>query len=104
MNYELGIVGGMGPLATSVLFDYIVRHTAANKDQDHINALILNHSDLPDRTDVILHGNDSDFLDAVKGDYDILNDLKVPLIAFPCNTGHYFSTPWRPWPTGKSSI
>lgn len=90
MNYELGIVGGMGPLATSVLFDYIVRHTSATKDQDHINALILNHSTLPDRTDVILHGKDEDFLDAVKGDFHILNDLNVPLIAFPCNTGHYF--------------
>ena len=90
MNYELGIVGGMGPLATSVLFDYIVRHTAAHKDQDHINALILNHATLPDRTEVILHGEDKDFLDAVRGDYEILNALKVPLIAFPCNTGHYF--------------
>ena len=101
MNYELGIVGGMGPLATSVLFDYIVRHTAANKDQDHINALILNHATLPDRTDVILHGKDEDFLDAVKGDYDILNDLKVPLIAFPCNTGHYFFDAMEAMADGK---
>ena len=101
MNYELGIVGGMGPLATSVLPDYIVRHTAANKDQDHINALILNHSDLPDRTDVILHGKDEDFLDAVKGDYDILNDLKVPLIAFPRNTGHYFFDAMEAMAEGK---
>lgn len=101
MNYELGIVGGMGPLATSVLFDYIVRHTAANKDQDHINALILNHSTLPDRTDVILHGKDEDFLDAVKGDYEILNALKVPLIAFPCNTGHYFFDAMEAMADGK---
>lgn len=101
MNYELGIVGGMGPLATSVLFDYIVRHTAANKDQDHINALILNHATLPDRTDVILHGKDEDFLDAVKGDYEILNTLKVPLIAFPCNTGHYFFDAMEAMSDGK---
>ena len=101
MNYELGIVGGMGPLATSVLFDYIVRHTAANKDQDHINALILNHATLPDRTDVILHGKDEDFLDAVKGDYDILNALNVPLIAFPCNTGHYFFEAMEAMADGK---
>lgn len=101
MNYELGIVGGMGPLATSVLFDYIVRHTAANKDQDHINALILNHATLPDRTDVILHGKDEDFLDAVKGDYDILNALNVPLIAFPCNTGHYFFDAMESMADGK---
>ena len=101
MNYELGIVGGMGPLATSVLFDYIVRHTAANKDQDHINALILNHATLPDRTDVILHGKDEDFLDAVKGDYDILNALNVPLIAFPCNTGHYFFDAMEAMADGK---
>ena len=101
MNYELGIVGGMGPLATSVLFDYIVRHTAANKDQDHINALILNHATLPDRTDVILHGKDEDFLDAVKGDYEILNALNVPLIAFPCNTGHYFFDAMEAMSDGK---
>ena len=101
MNYELGNVGGMGPLATSVLFDYIVRHTAANKDQDHINALILNHATLPDRTDVILHGKDEDFLDAVKGDYEILNALNVPLIAFPCNTGHYFFDAMEAMADGK---
>ena len=101
MNYELGIVGGMGPLATSVLFDYIVRHTAANKDQDHISALILNHATLPDRTDVILYGKDEDFLDAVKGDYEILNALNVPLIAFPCNTGHYFFDAMEAMADGK---
>lgn len=101
MNYELGIIGGMGPLATSVLFDYVVRHTRAERDQDHINALILNHSTLPDRTDVILHGEAADFLDAVKPDFDILNALSVPLIAFPCNTGHYFFDAMEEMATGK---
>lgn len=90
MNYELGIVGGMGSLATSLLFDYIVRHTAANKDQEHINAIILNHATMPDRTNVILQGKDDEFFAEIKGDFDILNELNVPVMAIPCNTSHYF--------------
>ena len=41
----IGIVGGMGPLATVDLFRKIVVHTKAACDQDHLRILIENRSE-----------------------------------------------------------
>ncbi|MEH7224052.1 amino acid racemase [Bacillus sp. JJ1566] len=86
----LGIIGGMGPKATSVFFDKIVNRTEAHKDQDHLNMVILNHATLPDRTHAILTNTGETFLDAVKNDFKLLEAAGVANIAIPCNTSHYF--------------
>lgn len=86
----LGVIGGMGPKATSVFFDSIVENTDASKDQDHINMVILNHATLPDRTDAILNGTDKLFLDSIRNDIELLEKAGVSNIAIPCNTSHYF--------------
>lgn len=87
---SLGVIGGMGPKATSVFFDSIVENTDANKDQDHINMVILNHATLPDRTNAILDGKDDLFLDSIRNDIELLEKAGVSNIAIPCNTSHYF--------------
>ncbi|NMO95206.1 aspartate/glutamate racemase family protein [Paenibacillus lemnae] len=89
-NKKLGVIGGMGPQATSVFFEKIIENTAANTDQDHINMVILNHTALPDRTKVILEGKKEIFLDAVRDDLKLLELAGVSNIAIPCNTSHYF--------------
>ncbi|MGO4549010.1 aspartate/glutamate racemase family protein [Paenibacillus sp. 2TAB23] len=87
---SLGVIGGMGPKATSVFFDMIIEQTEADKDQDHINMVILNHATLPDRTGVILSKNGELFLKAVAKDLKLLESSGVSNIAIPCNTSHYF--------------
>lgn len=87
---KLGVIGGMGPKATSVFFDKIVNKTEAHKDQDHLNMIILNHATLPDRTNAILTNTGETFLDAVKDDFKLLEAAGVANIAIPCNTSHYF--------------
>lgn len=87
---SLGIIGGMGPKATSVFFDKIVNSTVAHKDQEHINMVILNHSTLPDRTEAILTNTGETFLEAIKSDFKLLEAAGVANIAIPCNTSHYF--------------
>lgn len=86
----LGIIGGMGPKATSVFFDKIIENTDAHKDQDHLNIVILNHATLPDRTDAILNDREEEFLGAIKKDFKLLEMAEVSNIAIPCNTSHYF--------------
>ncbi|MCC3356383.1 aspartate/glutamate racemase family protein [Bacillus sp. REN16] len=86
----LGVIGGMGPKATSVFFDKIVNRTEAHKDQDHLNMVILNHATLPDRTHAILTNTGETFIDAVKNDFKLLEAAGVANIAIPCNTSHYF--------------
>jgi aspartate racemase len=87
---SLGIIGGMGPKATSVFFNKIVDYTVANSDQEHINMVILNHASLPDRTSVILSHQEKEFLEAVKQDIRLLELARVANIAIPCNTSHFF--------------
>ncbi|MED3561067.1 aspartate/glutamate racemase family protein [Bacillus xiapuensis] len=87
---SLGVIGGMGPKATSVFFDRVVENTVADRDQDHIDMMILNHATLPDRTEAILNGREELFLEAVKKDFKLLEFAGVSHIAIPCNTSHYF--------------
>jgi aspartate racemase len=51
----IGIVGGMGPLATLHLFKKIIELTPAKKDQDHLRIIIDNNPKMPDRTQSILN-------------------------------------------------
>ncbi|MCL2095650.1 MAG: amino acid racemase [Oscillospiraceae bacterium] len=89
-KYEkLGILGGMGPLATYTLYKNIIEDTPAERDQEHIDMVILNAAYIPDRTNGILHGGKSplpELLDALK----ILESSGCDLVAIPCNTSHYF--------------
>lgn len=89
-QFKLGVIGGMGPKATAVFFEKVVENTAANKDQDHIDMVILNHATLPDRTSTILENKAEDFLKAIRGDFKLLELAGVSNIAIPCNTAHYF--------------
>lgn len=89
-NYKLGVIGGMGPKATSVFFDKVVECTVAGRDQDHINMIILNHATLPDRTDVIAQHGETEFLASMDKNLRLLASTDVSHIAIPCNTSHYF--------------
>ena len=87
---RMGILGGMGPMATSFLFDRIVKHTNAQKDQDHIDIVILNRATMPDRTREIQTGGEGCFVDRAVNDCLMLEQMGVTDIAVPCNTSHYF--------------
>ena len=89
MNKTLGILGGMGPLATSYFYNMIVCNTDALTDQEHINMVILNDVLIPDRTSFIL-GNGVNPLPRLIEDIKKLESLEVDLIAVPCNTCTFF--------------
>ena len=46
----LGILGGMGPLATVDFMSKVIAHTPAKQDQDHIPMVISSIPQVPDRT------------------------------------------------------
>jgi len=39
-NKVLGVLGGMGPMATVYFYNLLVEHTKAKKDSDHIDVVI----------------------------------------------------------------
>lgn len=87
---RLGIIGGMGPEASSFFYQRITERTKATKDQEHIDIVLLSHATMPDRTQAILTGEKEEFLRAIGGDVAALEQLGVSNIAIPCNTSHYF--------------
>ena len=90
MLKKLGVIGGMGPEATSFYYARVIARTKAESDQEHINMIILSHATMPDRTQAILTGNKLPFLKAITQDARDLEMLGVENIAIPCNTSHYF--------------
>ncbi|WP_338817124.1 amino acid racemase [Parvimonas micra] len=88
--YKLGVIGGMGPLATVKFYDKVVLNTEAHNDNEHIDLIVLNHSTMPDRTRCIIENKDTEFLNEIKKDLEILNKIGVDVVAIPCNTSHYF--------------
>lgn len=87
---KLGILGGMGPLATQLLYKMIIENTKASCDQDHIDMIILSHAKIPDRTAAIKSGNTKEVFHALLDDIVMLGKNGCSAIAIPCNTSHYF--------------
>ncbi len=85
----IGILGGMGPLATANLFEKIILHTDAHTDQEHLHIVIDNNTAIPDRTKAILHGGENP-LPYLKESVLRLVNAGAEVIAIPCNTSHYF--------------
>lgn len=51
----LGVIGGMGPEATSYYYENVIAHTKASCDQEHIDMVILESRGYagPNRSDYI---------------------------------------------------
>ena len=89
MKKTIGILGGMGPLATADLYRKIIEHTRADRDSEHIRVYIDGNAAIPDRTAAILHGGEDpvpEMLSALRH----LAACGADCIIMPCNTAHYF--------------
>jgi aspartate racemase len=89
MKQILGIIGGMGPLATVDLFKKIVTLTDAECDQDHLHVLIDNNTGIPDRT-AFLMGRGIDPRSKLVESAKRLQEAGANCLIMPCNTAHYF--------------
>lgn len=90
MKKSLGILGGMGPLATAKLFEKIVLLTDANKDQEHIHVIIDNNTYIADRTSYILGNSSEDPKTQLIESAKRLEKAGADFIIMPCNTAHNF--------------
>ena len=85
----VGIIGGMGPLATADLFTKIIRHTRASCDAEHLHIVIDNNTAIPDRTAAILHGGEDPLPQLVKS-AERLERAGADFLIMPCNTAHHY--------------
>ena len=89
MNKTLGILGGMGPLATADLFKKIIMLTEAECDQDHIHVIIDSNTQIPDRT-AFLAATGKDPTAYLIESAQMLEKAGAECLIMPCNTAHYF--------------
>ncbi|KAB1073081.1 aspartate/glutamate racemase family protein [Methylobacterium planeticum] len=87
--FKIGVVGGVGPLATVDFMGKVVRLTEAARDQDHIKMIVEQNPQIPDRTEHLVRGG-TDPTIAMFATCKKLEAAEADLIAIPCNTAHAF--------------
>ena len=84
----LGIIGGMGPMASAVFYDMISSKTDASCDQENLNLILLSHAGMP------ILSKDEAQIEEVRSkllaDAIFLQNAGCTAIAVTCNTAHYF--------------
>lgn len=89
MNRIVGILGGMGPLATADLYRKIILATPAATDQEHLHVIIDADPAVPDRL-AALQGRGPDPTPWLVRGARRLEAAGAAFIAVPCNTAHAF--------------
>lgn len=90
MAKTLGILGGLGPAASVYFYRTVTEHTKADRDQDHLDIVLVSGASIPDRTEFILGKSENSPLPAMIDGVKKLTAAGAELIAIPCNTAHYF--------------
>ena len=85
----LGILGGMGTIATAHFFRILADRVKAEKDQDYPRIIIDNNSNIPDRTAGITGKGESPVNEIVVS-LKNLENAGAQVIAMPCISAHYY--------------
>ncbi len=85
----LGVLGGMGPLATVDFLQKLIEETPAGRDQDHIPVIAYSVPQIPERPPAILGKGESPLPHMLDGIHT-LKRAGAQAIAIACNTAHYW--------------
>ena len=84
----LGVIGGLGPMATAYFMQLVIEMTDAATDQEHIPMIIYNCPQIPDRTGYLLGKSKENpgplIIDCGKK----IAAAGAELLAIPCITAH----------------
>jgi aspartate racemase len=89
MSGFLGVLGGMGPLATADFLRKLVENTVAGRDQEHIPVLMYGDCTTPDRTASIVGRGQSPLPQLLEGIH-FLDRAGAQAICIPCNSAHHW--------------
>ena len=87
---KLGIIGGLGPMATAYFFELITQMSAAKTDQEHIEVILHSKPQIPDRTEYILGKSSKSPVPDMMNVGLSLAKQGATTLAIPCITAHYF--------------
>lgn len=87
---KLGVIGGLGPMATAFFMQMVIEMTDAAVDQEHIEMYIHNCPSIPDRTGYILGKSSENPCRPMSEVGKNLATNGAEVIAIPCVTANYF--------------
>ncbi len=87
---KLGVLGGMGPLATVDFLQKLVSLTPAKVDAGHIPVVVSSEPQIPARARGMLERGAPSPLPALLARRDFLAGAGARAIVMPCNTAHYW--------------
>ena len=85
----IGVIGGMGPLATADFLNKVIEETDAADDEGHVPMLISCDPRIPKRPAAILSGGESP-LPRLREIRDRLLAAGATALVMPCNTAHHW--------------
>ena len=85
----IGVLGGMGPMATVDFLAKVIELTPASRDQDHLPLIVYSVPQVPDRSASIVEGRESPLPAMIEGLRTLVR-AGVECIAIPCNTAHHW--------------
>lgn len=86
----LGVIGGLGPMASAYFMQLLTQMSDAQTDQDHMDILMYSRPSVPDRTKYIIgESEDNPVPDMVMAGKK-LKEMGADILAIPCITAHYF--------------
>jgi aspartate racemase len=85
----IGVIGGMGPLATADFVQKVIAATPAEHDQEHVPMIISNDPRIPRRPAAILEQAASP-LPRLIDIRDRLIQAGATALVMPCNTAHFW--------------
>lgn len=83
----VGVIGGLGPVATLDFFDRILKRTRAPYEQDHLRLIIDNNTKIPDRN-AYARGEGPSPAEALAASARGLEQAGAEVIVMACNTTH----------------
>ena len=86
----LGIIGGLGPMATAYFMELVTGMTDVDCDQKHIPIVLQSIPQTPDRTSYILDHIQKNPLPQMVEAGKRLKEAGAAYLAIPCVTAHYF--------------
>jgi aspartate racemase len=93
-DLTVGVIGGMGPLATADFFHLLVRLTPADKDWNHLHVIVDDNPRIPSRTRAFLYDEASPVPHMIAGAHRLVA-AGAQLLVVPCNSASYYLAPVR---------
>lgn len=87
----VGVLGGMGPEATILLMQRLLRAVLARDDAGHIPLIVHQNPAVPSRIARLIHGRGDDPGPVLAAMAQDLQSAGAQALAMPCNTAHAYA-------------